>query len=129
MSNNLMINVSDAFSMDVFAEQLANTYRAKGFDVTVANMNGNCIITFDKGTGGVNLLLGLGLGIKANCMCTNNVLSISFSDAEWTGKIVGLAVGWFLCFVPFITALIGCVNQSSLPKNICSDATMIASGM
>ena len=57
----------------------------------------------------------------------NNTVIISFSDAEWLGKIVGLVVGWFLCMVPFITAIIGTIQQLSLPKAIGDEAILIAS--
>lgn len=129
MANNVMLNVKPEFDMDAFANKLADTYRAKGFTVNVVDTNGSCVITFDKGTGGINTLLGMGLGIKANCMLTNGTLSINFSDAEWTGKIIACAVGWFLCFVPFFTGIYGIVNQSGLPKQIANDATMIVSTM
>ena len=62
-------------------------------------------------------------------MVADGVLTINFSDGDWTGKIIGLCVGWFICFVPFITAIIGCVKQSQLPKKIGNDAMMIASQM
>lgn len=126
MANNVMFNVSENFNMEDFAEKLAENYRAKGYTVNVANMNGSSVLTFDKGTGGINMLLGLGEGIKATCMLTNNALSINFSDGDWTGKIIGLIAGWFLCLIPMVTAIIGCVKQSKLPKEIGNDATMIA---
>ena len=129
MADNIMFNVKPDFNMDVFAGRLADTYRAKGFTVNVANMNGNYMLTFDKGTGGINTILGMGLGIKATCMLVNGALNITFSDAEWTGKIIACVVGWFLCLVPFITGIIGVVNQMGLPKQIGNDATMIASTM
>ncbi len=127
MANNVMFNVNPTFDMEVFAAKLADTYRAKGYDVNVANMNGMCTIAFDKGTGGINMLLGLGEGIKATITKMNDTLMINYSDAEWTGKIIGCVVGWFLCMIPMITAIIGIVKQTSLPKKISNDATMIAS--
>ncbi|MBQ7385393.1 MAG: hypothetical protein IJW04_02675 [Ruminococcus sp.] len=127
MANNVMFNVNPTFDMEVFAAKLADTYRVKGYDVNVANMNGMCTIAFDKGTGGINMLLGLGEGIKATITKMNDTLMINYSDAEWTGKIIGCVVGWFLCMIPMITAIIGIVKQTSLPKKISNDATMIAS--
>lgn len=129
MASSIMFNVKPNFDMVLFANSLADTYRAKGFTVNVANMNGSCMITFDKGTGGINTLLGMGKGIKATCRIMNDTLSINFSDAEWTGKIIACVIGWFLCFIPIITGIIGIVGQTSLPKEIGNDATMIASNM
>lgn len=127
MADSVYFNVAPNFNLQMFAGQLAEKYRMEGFTVTVAEYNNAVILTFDKSTGGINMLLGLGLGIKATCTVVNGVLTIIFSDAEWTGKIIGLCLGWFICFVPLITAIIGCVKQSQLPHDIENDAMMIAS--
>ena len=127
MADNVMFNVRPDFNMEVFSQRLAEMYRAKGYTVNVAMMNGCSIITFDKGTGGINVLLGMGEGIKATCTRMGDAVNIGFSDAEWTGKIVGLAIGWLMCFIPFITALIGAAKQLSLPTSIGNDAVLIAS--
>lgn len=124
---DIMFNVGPNFNMYAFTEQLAGKYRAEGYSVTVAYLNGSVVMGFDKGTGGINMVLGLGEGIKANIALNGNVLMISFIDAEWTGKIIGLTIGWFLCVIPAVTAIIGAVNQSQLPKKIGQDAQMIAS--
>lgn len=129
MADTVYINVAPDFNIHAFAAQLAEKYRMEGFNVTVADFNGAQVITFDKNTGGINMLLGLGQGIKATCMYQNGVLSINFSDGDWTGKIIGLVVGWFLCLIPFITAIVGCFKQVQLPKNIGNDAMLICSSM
>ena len=129
MASNFMLNVSPEFNMEAFSEQLANLYRARGYVVTVANMNGNAIISFEKNIGGINTVLGFGEGVKANCMVNNGVLNITFTDAEWTSKIIGAVIGWFLCLIPLITAIIGVVRQTSLPKNIENDVRMMISSM
>lgn len=127
MADSVFFNVAPDFNLQMFAGQLAEKYRMEGFTVSVAEFNNTVVLTFDKSTGGINMLLGLGLGIKATCTVVNGVLTIAFSDAEWTGKIIGLCVGWFICLVPFITAIVGCVKQSQLPKDIGNDAMVIAS--
>ena len=129
MADTVYINVAPDFNIHAFAAQLAEKYRMEGFNVTVADFNGAQVITFDKNTGGINMLLGLGQGIKATCMYQNGVLSINFSDGDWTGKIIGLVVGWFLCLIPFITAIVGCFKQVQLPKDIGNDAMLICSSM
>ena len=129
MASNFMLNVSPEFNMEAFSEQLANLYRARGYVVTVANMNGNAIISFEKNIGGINTVLGLGEGVKANCMVNNGVLNITFTDAEWTSKIIGAVIGWFLCLIPLITAIIGVVRQTSFPKNIENVVIMMISSM
>lgn len=126
MANSVMLKVNPSFDLEAFSNQLADAYRAKGFAVNVTTFDGSSIITFDKNTGGINMLLGMGEGIKATCTMNNDSLTINFSDGDWTGKIIGLAVGWIVCFVPFITAIVGCVKQTSLPKSIANDATVLA---
>lgn len=116
MAENVMFNVGADFNMSDFTEKLANLYRAKGYTVNVADMNGTDILTFDKSTG----------GIKATCMLMNGTLSINFSDAEWTGKIIACSIGCFLCLIPGVTGIIGIVKQSKLPKSIANDATILA---
>lgn len=127
MANNLVLNVDENLDINNLAEELADLYRGKGFSVNVINMkNGACSLVFDKGTGGINMLLGLGLGIKATMTVKNGMLNVAYSDGDWTGKIIGLVAGWFLCLVPAITAVIGCFKQMSLPKDINNDITMLA---
>lgn len=100
MADTIFFNVAPDFNLQMFAGQLAEKYRMEGFTVSVAEFNNTVVLTFDKETGGINMLLGLGLGIKATCTVFNGVLTIVFSDAEWTGKIIGLCVG--LYFVLFL---------------------------
>lgn len=127
MSTPLMLNVSPNFDLVSFSEQLAATYRSQGYIVNIMYLPDHVVIKFDKGTGGINTLLGLGEGITANCSLNNGMLYVNYSDEEWTGKIVGFCVGWFLCTIPFITAIIGTVKQCELHKRISTDATRIAS--
>lgn len=129
MAASTMISVGEGFNLNAFAQQLSDTYQQKGFNVQVAVMGNSVSIIFDKGTGGINMLLGLGLGITANCVVNNGTLVINYSNGDWTGKIIGLAIGWFLCLVPFITAIIGVFKQLGLPKQIGNDAMVIASNM
>ena len=130
MAQNFMMNVGDNFNIVEFSNRLADVYRAKGFAVNIAPTgNNSSVINFDKGTGGINTLLGLGLGVKANCTYSNGSLMINYFDEEWTGKIVGFVVGWFLCFIPLITAIIGTVQQFSLTGNINNDAMMVINTM
>ena len=129
MADNIMLNVKPDFDMEAFAQRMAETYRMKGYTVTVANMNGNCMITFEKGMDGFNKLMGLGESVKINVMKNGEMLSVTFTDAEWTSKIIAGVVGWFLCWIPFITALVGVYRQTSLTKSISNDVTMTIASM
>ncbi len=127
MANTLMMNVSEGFDLQKMGEELRDTYMAKGYTVQLMKMKNGLRIRIEKNCGGANMLLGLGQGITATCMLQNNEnLIVNYSEADWTGKIIGLAVGWILCFIPFITAIIGCIKQSSFSKEIDQDIMMIA---
>ncbi len=129
MANNLIVNVSPTFNLGSFSEQLANIYRQKGYNANVVYLNGNTVITIEKDLGGINTVLGLGQGIKVNCAQSGNLLTVSYFDEEWTSKIIGIAIGWFLCFIPLITGAVGAYQQYSLPNNISNDARMLAANM
>jgi len=127
MATNYIANVSPDFNLDAFANDLEQVYIMKGFSVRTIKLNNGVQMVFDKNCGGINMLLGMGLGITANITVNNGVLNISYTNEEWTGKIIGLVVGWFICMIPLITAIIGAVQQMDLSKNINNDAaTLIA---
>lgn len=129
MANNVTFSVNPTFNMGTFAQRLAADFQAKGYAVNVVDMGGSCSITFDKGTGGINTILGMGEGIKANITQNGNVVTIAFTDEEWTGKIVAIVIGWFLCWIPIVTGIIGVVKQLDLPKSIGATAQTIAASM
>ncbi|MGN1234563.1 MAG: hypothetical protein ACI4U2_01100 [Christensenellaceae bacterium] len=130
MANNVTLNIPENFQLDAMAEELSERYQSKGFKVNVLKMKKGVKLTFDKNCGGINMLLGLGQGITVTCMVRgkeNDMLSINFSNGDWTGKIVGCLVGWFLCFVPIITAIIGIFKQVALPNEITNEIEMLVS--
>ena len=92
---------------------------------TVRNRQPTC--SSRKNCGGINLLMGLGKGITASCSLQNNTLVVNYLEGDWIGKIIGLAVGWILCFIPFITAIIGCIQQVGLPNEINMEISAAAS--
>ena len=129
MADSVMLNIGPNFDFNAFADRLAQMYAAQGFAVSVADINSAKVIKFEKETGGINTVLGLGVEITATCSIYNGVLQIMYTDAEWNSKIIGGLIGWFVCLVPLITAIIGAVRQSDLPKNIGRDAGMIVAQM
>ncbi len=132
MANDFMVNISENFDMDRLEEELVQQYQARGFQVRTMKMK-NCVkFVFDKKCGGINMLFGLGQGISATCSLQgkdHDMLSVAFSDGDWTGKIVGLVVGWCLCGIPSITAIIGICKQVSLPKDIANTMQMLIANM
>lgn len=126
MADNLVLNVDKELDVNHLAEELAETYRGQGFTVTVLKLkDDSCSLVFDKATGGINNLLGMGLGIKATMILKNGILNVTYSDADWTGKIIGLTAGWFVCLIPGITAAIGALKQMKLPQEISTNITAL----
>ncbi|MCL2821219.1 MAG: hypothetical protein FWD38_10440 [Oscillospiraceae bacterium] len=128
MSETRTIPIGPGFNMDAMVSQLQQIYSGKGFYVTAIPYNSGVSVEFSKDLSGFKRWLGLGQGIRANMSISNGYLYTSFTDAEWTGKIVAIGVGWFMCLVPLITGIIGAVSQTDLPKNIVNDIMMLTSG-
>ncbi|MBR6514185.1 MAG: hypothetical protein IKT46_05045 [Clostridia bacterium] len=131
MAENTMLNVGPNFDMDLFVKRLTEAFGAKGFSVNPVKLGESYSVTFEKGVGGINTVLGMGVGIKANISRNGDALMITYTDAEWTSKIIGIAIGWVfgwsvIFLIPLVTAIIGAINQMNLPKNIGNEATMIA---
>jgi hypothetical protein len=126
MASSKMFPVPQQFNMQEMIGRITQTYQIKGFSVTSVRMGAGVSIDFRKDDAGFKKFVGLALGVKANIMVQNGNMIINFSDAEWTGKIVAIAVGWILCLVPFFLGIIGCVKQSGLPNEIANDIQMIA---
>lgn len=125
MANNFTLNVSENLDLDAFSTKITQMYQAKGYGVNTLKMKNGVKFTVEKGLGGINTILGMGEGITVTCMLHgNNTVSVNFSDAEWTGKIVGLIVGWFLCWVPCVTAIMGIMRQTGLEKSLANDIQM-----
>lgn len=130
MSSSFILSVSNNFNLGAYCQNIAQFYQMKGFIVNVAVFSPyNAQIIFDKDTRGINTILGLGIGLKASIVLNGNILSVTFSDAEWTGKVIGLVIGWFLCLIPLVTAVIGIIKQTDFPKQLQNDMTMIAANM
>ena len=125
--SNFMANVSEEFDVQAMAEELAANLQAKGYTARAVKMKNGARIAIEKGRGGINTILGMGEGITVAIMKQGNeTLVATFSDAEWTSKIIGFVVG-FLCLIPFITAIIGTIRQLSLPKSIESELALLVS--
>ena len=129
MANTFMTNVPANLNMAYLGQRLQEIYRAKGYNVSMVTGETNLRIQFDKNCGGINMLLGLGKGITANRCREKGSLMVNDSDGNWTGKIIGLAIGWVLCWIPFITAISGCVQRNGRPNEISNDIRAIVNGL
>ena len=128
MAETKMLPIGPDFNMNELVGRLTQKYQAQGFDVVPMQMGDSVSIKFSKDNDGIKKFVGLCLEVTANLSVNNGQLIINFTDAEWTGKIIGLAVGWFLCLIPFLIAIYGAVKQSEFPKTITNDIRALMSG-
>ena len=120
-----MLPLPDPFNLQSTVTEIVRTYRAKGFSVMAAPFGNGVMMDFRKNDEGLTKFMGLALGVSANISIDGNTMIIDFQNAEWTGKIVAFFVGWLLCFIPLITAVIGSISQIDLPKTIANDIQMV----
>ncbi len=80
------------------------------------------IVTRDR-TGLKNAFLGLGLECRVAITVENDILTLMISN-EWANKIVALLIGWIFCWVPFVTGIMGTINQYNLPEKITTAFTL-----
>lgn len=124
MAQPMFLNVPEGFDMGVFAQKMTDAWQQKGYIVQSAVTETTAVLTINKGLGGINTVLGLGEGVTANCSLADGRLIINFINEEWTSKIIACIVGWFCCFIPLVTGIVGIVRQINLPKNISADAQL-----
>lgn len=115
---------------DIYAviEATARNLQAQGFGTNIQMVNPHAgMLTITKDREGFSNIIGLGLECRANFSVINsNQLTVNI-DSEWTNKIIAIAVGWFVCLVPFITGIVGTINQISLPDKIYNAVNMALS--
>ena len=99
---------------------------AQGYAVQVIPLNDfSATLIVEKDYDGFKKVIGLGVSCKATVSIQNSNMLMVNIDSEWTNKIIALAIGWFFCLIPFITGIVGAVNQNSLPDKV-GNALMIA---
>ena len=128
MADTKMFPVDSNFDMEKMVRELTEMYQAKGFNVTVMQIGTGVSINFEKDNDGIKKFIGLALCIKANITINDDRMIINFTDAEWMGKIMGGAIGFFLCLVPAFIAGYGAMQQFELPKKIGNDIQILIVG-
>ncbi len=134
MAQDFITNVGIDFPLEQFAQKLSQMYFTKGYLCNMVHLDCGIILSLEKDLGGANSILGLGTGLKVNLYVSNGILTVSYTDEEWTSKIIavalGLALGGFVLPAALIvTGLIGVYNQSNLSKDISNDVKFLLSTM
>lgn len=103
---------------------VALTMETQGYEAAVQMISPQSgVLTVKKDRDGFVNALGMGLECRVNFGAINGQLTVNV-DSEWTNKIIAVAVGWFVCFIPVITGIVGAVNQLSLPDKIFTAVNM-----
>lgn len=112
---------ADLFSV---IKAVALTMETQGYEANIQMISPQTgVLTVKKDRDGFMNVLGMGLECRVNFASINGQLTVNI-DSEWTNKIIAVAVGWFVCFVPVITGVVGAVNQLSLPDKIFTAINM-----
>lgn len=111
---------------DLFAviKAVALTMETQGYEASVQMISPQSgVLTVKKDRDGFVNALGMGLECRVNFGAINGQLTVNV-DSEWTNKIIAVAIGWFVCFIPVITGIVGAINQLSLPDKIFTAVNM-----
>lgn len=125
MAETKVFNVLPGTDINMIVNVAAQNLNAQGYDVYPMVMNpATATLVVKKNNDGFQNFIGLGIESRATLTMNGPSLYVSI-ESEWTNKILAIVLGWFFCLVPFITGIIGAVNQNSLPGKIES-AVMVA---
>lgn len=125
MASPLVYALPPNFDLPTTVGQLGLVFQRKGYTVRSYPMGAGACLELSKNTGGLNTALGRCEGIKVNFMPGVNLLNVSFSDEQWTDKIIGFVLGWFTCWIPWIFTIIGLFGQIQLPKQVDNELRRI----
>ncbi len=119
MGKSITVGLNPGYDLGAILAAADQQLKAQGYETTLTIMNQNCAaLVVKKDRDGIKNIIGMGVECQVNINIFNgNTMTVNI-ESEWTNKIIAVAVGWFLCLIPFITGIIGCSNQSSLPNKI-----------
>lgn len=119
MAKTINLPLADGATLEAITKAAEQQLQAQGFEVTTTVMGtASSVINVKKDRDGIKNIIGLGIECQATLtVMGNNMVTVNI-ESEWGNKILALALGWILCWVPFITGIVGCVNQSGLPNKV-----------
>ena len=125
MASPIAFSLPQNFDLQNVVGRLGRSFQLKGYAVRSYPVGAGACLEVSRNTGGLNTVIGSCEGIKINFMPGANLLNVSFSDEQWTDKIIGFVVGWFTCWIPWIFTAIGAYNQYRLPKTVENELQII----
>ena len=100
---------------------------AQGYQTNIQMIGPSAgVLTVTKNREGFSNIIGLGLECRVHFSAINGQLTVNI-DSEWANKIIAIAVGWCICFIPIITGIVGAVSQITLPDKIFNAVNMSSS--
>ena len=126
-TKNLSVPVGENFDIDRFCNRLAEEYRQKGYNVqNLATTGPIRQVVVEKDNDGIQNYLGLGTQEEINFTYSGNTLSATFNDGCQVMRFIDIGIGWFICFIPFITGIIGFSKESKVSKELQNSIRVLA---
>lgn len=118
-AKQFQIPVKAGFQLSAALDLAKDRLTREGYDVeTITFSPESGKLKLSKDMSGAKKFVGMGVESEASItIMSGNVMNVTVENL-WSNKIIALAVGWILCWVPFVTGCIGCSNQSKLPQKI-----------
>lgn len=119
MAGFTQVAIAPGTTLDSVIAIASQSLSNQGFEVRSQILGPSSAELFvSKDNDGIKKIVGMGIDCHSTItLVAPGQLSVT-TDSTWTNKIVAMAVGWFFCWIPFITGIIGCIGQSDLPKKI-----------
>lgn len=125
MASPIAFALGPNFDLQAVVGQLGHTFQLRGYTIRSYPLGAGACLELNRHMGGLNTVIGRCEGIKVNFMPGANMLNVSFSDEQWTDKVIGFVVGWFTCWIPWVFTGIGLYNQIQLPKQVENELRII----
>ncbi|MBP3938383.1 MAG: hypothetical protein IK955_03155 [Clostridia bacterium] len=118
MSTSKMLSVAPGVGINSIVNGACYNLNAQGYNCVPSIMGPtSAMIVVQKDRDGFKNFMGMGVECRVTLTLNGNMLNLNI-ESEWTNKVIAMVVGWFLCLIPFITGIVGAVNQNGLPGKI-----------
>lgn len=118
MSVSKILSVAPGADINGIVNDACYNLSAQGYNCLPSIMGPtSAMMVVQKDRDGFKNILGMGLECRVALTINGNTLNLNI-ESEWTNKIIAMAVGWFLCLIPFITGIVGAVGQNGMPGQI-----------
>lgn len=129
MGKSITIGLNPGYDLGHILSSAEQQLKSQGYETILTLTNSSsATMVVKKDRDGIKNVIGMGVECQANITVINgNTMTINI-ESEWTNKIIAVAVGWFFCLIPFITGIVGCSAQNSLPNKIGQTIQSSAAG-